>query len=239
MFVAKYLSGGAAYRATYQVASTVIAGIPLLVGAAGDAGIATSTVTSCTQMVGINFDAATYVTAQQTDGTTAERTVTVDIRPDAIINARLSGSTATGGALGTAVVTTATSDGLTVVATGTNFTSPQVDEGAIFGYSGVNAGQLRKITGTADGTATVDVAFENDHAVGDEFIVLPFFYMDVGSDTVTLTTELDEIRANVAISTSAADLQVIEILHQDQGGEGTTKTFVLVVANDHVLSRIA
>ena len=239
METVRYLSGGAAYRATYQVASTVIANIPLLVGAANGAGLATSTTTSATQMVGVNYDAATYVTAQQTDGTTAERTVTVDIRPDAIIKARISGSTATGGALTTAVVTTATTDGLTVIASATDFTTPSMDEGTIFGYTGVNARQLRKITGEADGTATVDVAFENDHQVGDEFIVLPFFHMDVGSDTVTLTTELDEVRANVAISASAADLQCIEILQKDVGGEGTTKTFALFVAGDHVLSRIA
>ncbi len=52
MFVAKYLSGGAAYRATYQVASTVIAGIPLLVGAAGDAGIAAQTALNITDLNG-------------------------------------------------------------------------------------------------------------------------------------------------------------------------------------------
>jgi len=239
METVRYLGGGAAYRAQYQVAGTVIAGIPLLVGAANGAGLATSTTTSATDMVGVNHDAATYVTAQQTDGTTAERTVTVDIRPDAVIKARISGTTATGGALSTAVVTTATTDGLTVVASATDFTSPSMDEGSIFAYTGVNAGQIRKITSTADGTATVTVAFEYDHAVGDEFIVLPFSAMDVGSDTVTLTTELDEVRANVAISASAAELQCIEILHKDIGAEGTTRTEALFVSGDHVLNRIA
>lgn len=188
-------------------------------------------------MVGINYDAATYVTAQQTAPATAERTVTVDLRPDTVIRARISGTTATGGALSTAVVTTAQTDGLSVVASATNFSSPDMDEGCIFGYSGVNAGQLRKITTSADGTATVTVAFENDSAVGDLYTYFPFYHLDVAADTVTLTTELDEVRANVAGSAAAAELQPIYLELGTLADEGTTKSYVHLVPNNHLLSQ--
>lgn len=236
MKITKYLAGGAAYRATYQVASTVIKEIPLLVGVAEAAGLASSSAGGAADMVGINFDAATFVTAQQTDGSTAERTVTVDIRPDAVIKARLSGTTATGGAIVTGVVTTNTTTALTVIASATDFTNPSTDEGGLFFIDGVNTRQYRKIITEANGTATVKVAFEKDHQAGDRFFTTPFFPMDVGSDTVTLTTELDEVRQQAAITASGAELQPISVILRDLAGDGLNKSYVLLVAGNHVLT---
>ena len=240
MEVIKYLSGGAAFRAKYQVAVThSVAGIHTLMVADGTAGLAIGTVTSAADMVGITLDTATYVTAQQTDGSTAERQVLVDIRPDAVIKARLSGTTAAGGALVPVAVTTATTDGLDVT-TASAWNSPSYDEGTAFAYTGVNAGQIRKLTAVGATSGTVTVAFEGDHQVGDQFIRFPFFPMDVGSASLTLCTELTEVRANVAIAaTSACEFQPIELLAGTVANEGTTKSFVLFTPKDHILNRLA
>jgi len=190
-------------------------------------------------MVGITLDTATYVTAQQTDGTTAERNVLVDIRPDIVIKSRISDTTASGGALVPVAVTTATTDGLDIT-TASEWSSPSYDEGTVFAYTGVNAGQQRKLTAVSSTAGTVTVAFEGDHQVGDEFIRFPFAVVDVGSASLTLTTELDEVRANVAIqATSAAEFNTIEILALDKARDGTTKSYVLFVPNDHILNRLS
>ena len=239
MEVAKYLYGGAAYRGQYQVGVThSVAGIPTLQVAAAGSGLAIGTVTSAADLVGITLDTATYVTAQQTDGTSAERLVTVDIRPDIVVSSRISGTTASGGAISTDVITTATTDGLDVT-TATDWTSTSYDEGTVFGYTGANAGQIRKITSVSSTAATVTVAFDNDHQVGDQFLRFPFAVMDVGSPSVTLTTELNEVRQNLAISSSAAEFVVTEILAQDQAHDGTTQSYVLMVPNDHILNKLS
>ena len=130
----------------YQVAATVAnVGVPLLIPAAGGAGLATSTTTSAANMVGCTLDTATYVTAQQTDGTSAEREVTMIVNPDAVWRIKLSGGATEDTALTLYDVTTASTDGLAIT-TGDAWNSPTYDEGVVWGYDGANAGSFRKIT---------------------------------------------------------------------------------------------
>lgn len=240
MKVVGYLYGGAAVLKKYQVAETVAdVGVPLLISTAGEAGLDLSTTTGAADMVGLNHDTATFVTAQQTDGTTAERTVTVDIRPDAIIKARLNEGATEGTALTLFDVTTATADGLDVT-TGDDWSSPNTfDEGVVWAFDGANKGQIRKITVVGATSATVTVAFENDHAVGDNFLRAPFWPHDDGSGTVTLTTALTEVRADSAVTTSGAELWPIEIIAGTISTDGRNKSYVLLVPNDHALNKLA
>lgn len=145
MELAGLLCGGAPVIKKYQVAQTVDnVGIPLLASTEAEAGLDAPTTTNAADMVGLNLDTATYVTAQQTDGSSAERTVSVIINPDIILKALLSGGGAENTALTLYDITTATSDGLDVT-TGDDWSSPQFDDGAVWGYDGANAGQIRKI----------------------------------------------------------------------------------------------
>ena len=226
------LSGGAPYLMKHQVNATAAnAGVPLLVGGAGEAGLDLPTATAANNMVGVNLDTATYVTAQQTDGTSAERLVTVIINPDAVWRARLSGSATEGTALTARTVTTASTDGLAVTAG--DYSGTTMDEGAIWGYSGANVSAIRKITSISTTAATVTVAFDNDIAVGDQFIHASFWPFDV--NTVKLTAAFFEVDAQAAAASNEAEFTPIKYEQRDIAGEGLLKSYVLMVAGDHVL----
>lgn len=231
MELAYTISGGAPLLKKYQIDATVSnVGIPLLIPAAGDAGLALATTTSAADMVGVNIDTATYVTAQQTDGTSAEREVTVIINPDAVWKMLMSGGAAENTALTLYDVTTASTDGLTIT-TGDDWTNPQFDEGVVWGYDGANAGAFRKITSTSATAATVTVAFDRDTAVGDNFLRAP--YWPVQGTTIQLTTNLTQADASIAVGTGAG-FKPVELILNDASNEGRTNSYVLAVPTDHV-----
>ena len=235
MRVAGLLSGGAPIIKKYQVQETMsVAGIPVLIaGTADDEGVSLPTTTACNDMADVSYDTATYVAAQQTDGTSAERQVSLGINPDVILWARLSGDGTTGTALTSLAVTTATTDGLDVT-TGGAYDSPEMGEGLIWGYTGANAGQVRRITSTSGGVATLTVAFDNDHQVGDEFMSAGVQYMSI--QTVQLTSDFREVEAAAAVATNEAEFMVIELIGLDKANNGNTDSAVLMVPRDHVLN---
>ena len=130
-------------------------------------------------------------------------------------------------------MTSAATDGLSVT-TGDAFDSPTYDEGSIWGASGSNIGQLRKITSVSSTAATVTVAFANDTVVGDLYGYAPFFPM--AAQTVTLTTELDEIRQDVAVATNTGELVCIELIPNNFLLAGQDRPFGLFMASDHLLA---
>lgn len=233
MRVVGHLAPGAALLKSYQVAQTSAAGIPLLASTTAEAGLDAASTTDAQDMVGISYDSATYATAQ-VSGSSPEALCRVNIRPDAVIWARFSGSGTSGTALTARTVTSASTTGLTVT-TGFDYSGTSVDSGTIWCYSGANVGQKRRITSVAATAATVTVAFANDIAVGDQFLHVPVWPMDQDGTTVTLTSDFTEIDASVAISTSAAEFSVIEILAKTAPEDGTTTSAALLVADDHFL----
>lgn len=239
MEVRKYLSGGAAYRVKHQVAETFAnAGVVALVGTEAEAGLDLSTTTGCVDAVGLVLDTATYVTAQQADWptNTAERQVLVDIRPDAVLFALFSGGATDNTAMTLYDVTTASTDGLAVT-TGDDWSSPEFDDGALWGYDGANMGQLRKITSTTTTAATVTVALEVDTIVGDNFLRAPVWPFDDQSDSVTLTTNLTQVRSDSAVTASGADLLPIEIQANTVRNGGRTTSGVFLIFDDHWLKK--
>jgi hypothetical protein len=186
-------------------------------------------------MVGLSFDAATYSVTQGS----AEAEVRLDIRPDAILQGRLSGSTTSGTALTLLPVTTATTDGLDVT-TGSEWSSPTYDSGAVWGYDGANKGQVRKITSVSSTAGTVILPFDYDHQVGDNFLRAPIFPMDVDSSaTITLTSDFTEVDASAAVATNTALFTCIELITNTIDTRGTTNSYVLMVPGDHYLSRLS
>jgi len=225
------MSGSAPLIKKYQVNATVArAGVPLLIPAGGNAGIVLATTTGAADMVGVNLDTATYVTAQQTDGTSAERKVSVIINPDAVWRMKMSGGATENTALALNAVTTASSDGLTVT-TAAEWSSPTFDEGVVWGYDGANAGQARKITSVSSTAGTVTVAFDQDTVVGDNFLRAP--YWPVQGITIQLTTLLTQADASIAVGTGAG-FKTVELILKDLSGEGRTNSYVLAVPTDHV-----
>lgn len=231
MRVAGLLSGGAPTVKKFQVsASVTVVGIPLLAVADAEAGLDLPTTTAVTDMVGINLDLATYATAQGTSS--PEALISVIINPDAIIEIDMSGGAAAGTAQTLRTVTTAGTDGLSVT-TATDWSTTSMDEGSIWGATGANAGQFRKVTSVSTTAATVTVAFANDPAVGDTFGYAPVF--PYALKTVTLTTELNEFRQDVAVATNTALLLCFELPVNDFI-DGNRRPFGRFFARDHLMN---
>ena len=232
MEYAYMLGGGAPLSMKFQVNETLAnAGIPVLAPVAGNAGVQISTITSWANAVGMTLDTATYVTAQQTDGTSAEREVSVIISPQAVFRALMSGGAAEGTALSLFTVSTASTTGLDVV-TGDNFTD--MDDGVIWGYDGANAGQKRCIT-VGDATdATVTVAFDQDTVVGDNFLAAPYWFLSDVAANIATTTNLYQANASTAGGTGGL-ATIIDMELRDISGDGRNKSYVLFIFDDHAL----
>ena len=233
MRVAYLLSGGVGAYKKYQVNETVAnIGAPMVFPPASGAGVALATTTGAADFVGCSEDTVTYVTAQQTDGTSAERLVSLCVSPDAVWIALMSGGATEGTALTLYPVTTASADGLAVT-TGTAWNSPTMDEGVVWGYDGANPLQARKITSVSGTAGTVTVAFDRDTVVGDNFLRAP--YWPTQGATVQLTTNLYQVDASIAVGTGA-QFKPVELILKDRNGEGRTKSYLLCMSTDHVFS---
>ena len=233
MIVAGLLSGRAPVVMNYQIGETMsTAGVPVEIGAAGGLGIQLCETTTLADGVGITLDTGTYTTTQGTGSNSANVGVSVIINTDAIIEATLSGGATSGTALALQTNTTASAGG-TVVTTGAEWSSPTYDEGAVWGYSGANAGQMRKI-GSVDGTTgTVVQPFDYAIAVGDVFLRAP--YWEATTVTAQLTTTLDQVNAIIAVGTGAP-LVCIKLIGGDESDEGRTKSKGLFHMQDHVFN---
>jgi len=235
MEVSGLLSGGAPLIKKYQINATVSnTGIPLLVGAADEAGLDLPTTTVAADVVGLNLDTAVFSTTQGSGENSAERLVSVVINPDAILRARMSGGAAEGTALALQTVTVANAGG-TVITTGAEWSNPEFDEGIVWGFSGSGVGQERKITDTSATAGTVLVPFDFATIVGDEFLRAPYWAMQ--GTTVQLTTLLTEADASIAVGTGAG-FKVIDTELGSLSDEGRTNSFVHMIPTDHFLSSI-
>ena len=233
MEYAYMLGGGAPLAMKYQINSDAFAtaGVPCLAPAAGNAGVIIGSTTAFTNAVGVTLDTATYVTAQQTDGTSAEREVTVIISPQAVFRALMSGGATEGTALDLKTVTTVSTSGKDII-TGDNFTD--MDDGVIWGYDGANVGQKRCIT-VGDGTdASCVVPFDFDTVVGDNFLAAPYWFLSDVAQNIALTTLLTQADASVAGGTGGLST-IIDMELRDLSGEGRTNSYVLFIFKDHAL----
>lgn len=227
---AKMLNGGQAMMIKYQVNETLAnAGIVVLAPGSNNAGVQISTTTSWANAAGVTQDKATYVTAQQTDGTSAEREVTVCISPDAVYRALMSGGATAGTAMVQNTISAATTDGLDVTDDTFTWTNPAWDEGLVFFTSGVNQGQHRKVTATSGSEATITVAFDRDHGIGDTYFRMPWWFLDATGNNIQTTTNLVQADTLIAVGTGgAAKVTEMEL-------NGTTDSYVLFTLDDHTM----
>jgi len=184
-------------------ATTLIAGIVGLRSAANASGQVTiSTTTSFGDSLGLILDQSEKngaVTSYSTTQGAVEGVVSVIVNPDQILRAKMV-TGATGTSITADAVATAVSNGLTVVG-GTSVASPDMDEGLLWFTSGANLSESRKITSTSSVTATVIVPFPRASVVGDAYC---YAGLNVGLTGVTLTTDLKDVRADIAVSTGAS-----------------------------------
>lgn len=225
------LNNGAPIIKKYQVNASVLnVGVPLLVPGAGNAGLVLATTTGATSMVGINVDTATYVTAQQTDGSSAERTIGIIVNPDALFRLLMSGGATENTALSLQTETTGSTTGL-LITTGAAWNSPTFDEGSAWGYDGANAGQVRKITAVDGTSGTLTVAFDRDIAIGDRFLRAP--YTPWQTNTIQLTTNLTQADVSIAVGTGGA-FRTVELQCRDINDDGARNSFVIAKSSSHL-----
>jgi hypothetical protein len=211
----------------YKASAAQAIGTVVLRSAGNASGqISTSTTTSAADAVGLCVDnghaAGTPLTYSTTQGAD-EAVFGVIVNPDAVLRAKMV-TGATGTSITGDTIVTASSNGLTWVG-GTSVASPDMDEGIVWYTSGANVGKSRKITSTgATVTGTVIVPFAAN-AVGD---TLCYAGVNIGLTGVTLTTDLKDVRADIAVSTGAAltcvDLEL----------NGTTDSFIHLIISDNV-----
>ena len=205
-------------------------------GNSGVVGAVPCTTTNANDFLGISQDTAQYSAARPSDGSDPSVHVTVIVNPSAVFRARLYGG-ATESAMQIAVVDTAQTDGLSVAASGTHFGNPAMDSGFIFGYTGINAGRLRKITTPINGAAVVSVPFPSNSQVGDEYLYGPFCGVWGRSDQfATLSTDATAVNSNIAESTTADNFRVIEFELKTAAEEGSVSSHVILAPFDHVFS---
>lgn len=219
----------------YQANETLAnAGIVVLAPGEGDAGVQISTTTSFANAVGVTLDTATYVTAQQTDGTSAERLVSVIVSPMSVYKALMSGGATEGTALTEYPITTASSTGLTLTtASITDWTSPDFDEGVVWFSSGANVkgGKGRAVASGSGTAATITVAFDQDTVVGDNLLRAPYWYWSDIAKTLQTTTNLYQADASIAVGTGGA-VRIVDLELN-----GTADSYVHFILNDMVATQ--
>jgi hypothetical protein len=196
MIEAGTMCGGAPLHKRMKIGATIAnPGIPTIIGTS--AGIIPCTTTSATDAIGLAVDSGTYSTVQGA----VEGMVTVSIRPDLIIEARMCGGATEGTVLNTLVNTVASSGGVLVsdVDITEDFTG-----GLLYCTKGANVGLSRTITTFNDNTSVVPVVpFPRAIAVGDEFLYCPYNDSPAGggSSAAQATTAFYEVNATIAGNT--------------------------------------
>lgn len=175
----------------------------VVIRSAGNASgqFSTSTTTSFADALGLCVDNGLNAGATLTYSTTQgdpEAVFGVIVNPDQVLRAKMV-TGATGTSITSDTIVTAASNGLTAVG-GTSVASPDMDEGMLWYLTGANVGKSRKITSTSSVTATVIVPFAAN-AVGDTYC---YAGVNIGLTGVTLTTDLKDVRADIAVSTGAS-----------------------------------
>ncbi len=234
MEYAHMLGGGAPLFDRFAIGETFAdPGIPALEPDANGGGVALPVTTDFSNAVGVTLDTATFVTAQQTDGSSAEREIGIIISPDAVFRALMSGGATEGTALTRYPVTTESTTGLVVTtASIANWASPTFDESTVWFDDGANAGQRRRVVSVSGTAATVKVAFDQDTVVGDNVLRAPYWPLGLG-DTLQLTTKF--FQADVSIAHALPTASPIKTRGLELNG--VADSFVLFIFDDHALGQ--
>lgn len=232
MEVHGHLYGGTPILKKLQIGeSLAVGGTALIASALADAdGVMRASTTAAAESIGVAIDvnALTRLTAQQTDNSNPAVYVTVNVRPDQIVSARMSGSSTAGTALAEFTNTAASTTGLLITAAfGTAY-----DDGYVIGATGANAGITRKIQGAVNTTGTPIVAFPQDLAVGDLFYASTVGPME--DNGVQLTSNIAEVDAT-GDNQSGTNFRVLNLRWFSKAMGGALNSFVDMVFVDHLL----
>ena len=234
MEVMGLLGGGAPVVKKYQITATLAtAGVAMTSGGDADPGVIICGTTTCTDLLGVTLDTATYSTTQG-DGA---REVSIVINPDAIYRAKMSFGATVNTAMTRFDITNAVSTGLTLTS-GDDFTSTvNYDIGMVWWFSGANVGDTpRHIDTTTSTGLTVEVPFKNATVVGDEFMVSGVsLFHDKALAQIQLTSDISQVDASIAPGTGA-EFVAIDGEFNTAADEGATNSFYHLLSTDHSYS---
>lgn len=230
MHVVGHLNGNAPYLTKVQIGEAFPnAGVPVLAPTSG-AGVVLPTTQNAASVIGVSLDAQPVRrTTQQLENADPAVFVTVSVRRDQIVRARLSGGATSKTALPEFRNTVLSSDGLLITAAfGTEYIN-----GTAFAATGQNAGHLRKMDDPdVDQSAVIGVAFPFDIAVGDLFYAATFGPWE--QQQVTLTSDFTEVNATLN-SQGSPTARCVGLFFQPKGAEGAMKSYAELVWTDHWL----
>lgn len=232
------ISGGAPLMRKYQVNATFPdAGVMALVSAGDEGGLDLPTATVAVDAAGQTVDASgTFTTTQGTGENSAEKLVTVILNTDLIWRWRLSGGSTEGTALSLQTNTTEDTGG-TVITTGADWTSTSFDSATVWGYSGANAGQHRKVITVSSTAGTVLIPFDNTIAVNDVF--LRFAAWEFQTTTMQTTALFTECDASIAAATGQAEWYTVGGEYNAIWDDGTTNSHTHMVFGQYFLNQLS
>lgn len=233
MIVHGHLYGGAPLLYKYQIGEALpLAGVPVLAPVLADVdGVLRASTTAAAEALGVSIDAQpTRNTAQLSTNGDPAVYVTVNVRPDQIVQAKLSGGSTSNTALTETANTVASTTGLLITHTANQ---SAYDDGVAWGAAGANAGKLRKITAVTTSSTPI-IAYPSDIAVGDTFYFCTF---GPGEDAgVQLTSTREQIDAT-GDNQSGTNFRCFAFQQKSKSEGGATGSMALLLFSDHLFNQ--
>ena len=235
MHVIGHVHGGAPIIKKFLASADTTPGVPLI-----SAGVASGATTSGAviaianaagaPLVGLGIDAVDFPSDPEAQlNADSDLFVTVDVRPDAIYRAKLSGGATADTAL---TAQTSASSALGITLTGVT----TLDDGVVWGYTGANSGSFRRADSTA---GSVSIGFGKAVATGDQFLAAQgFMGVYVGASdqsSFDLTSDFSQIDATTANSDND-NFTIFDWELKDFAGSGTTNSYYHLIAWAHIYS---
>lgn len=235
MQVHGHVHGGTPIIKKFFASAQVIQGVPVksaeLASAAGDSGAVIIIANAAgNPIIGLTNDANdTWPSNPEAQlNTDVSLQVTVNVRPDAIYRAKLSGSATVDTALSNQACNAASALGITAA----NVTT--LDDGVIWGYTGANAGVIRRCDSTA---GSLSMGMSAAIASGDEFIAAQGFmgYVSTSQAYFDLTSDFSQVRVDAADSDND-NFVIFDWELRDFAGTGVTNSYYHLLPWKHAFS---
>ncbi len=200
MFIAYHLYGGTEILRKLKTGESLSKGQMTRNDTANDIGEVEDPTTTSALGYGVALDNATHSTVQ---GVGNEGKVTVDLRADAIIRARLSGGATVGTSMPTLTNTVQDTTGLTISAA--DVSASEMNSGTVWRINpGGQSSETRIISEDTDNVSIVVTVPFSSIEVGDTFMAIPQSFIGAGGGAFQLTTDFTEIDGDIVSGTGVA-----------------------------------
>ena len=196
----------------FKISATVVLGQPVINDGTNPGEVTDATTTSFVDAMGVTMQAGTYSTTLADP----EGAVKVVYGPLSVFESRVAGGAATGDALDNTspanLLINETADATALTVTDDAVGTISMIGGLLFGLTGGNKGQSRKMTAHTNSVSTgVTVPFLRTIAVNDRFVRVPW---SKSQFALQLTTLLNEVDGTIATG-SGGVAAIVEVFVDD------------------------